>query len=91
MTLLFVQKEERPILPDRSANLTAVAVVPPFWLGDSQEIPKPVVRVQLVILVIPVAGAVPVIRASLCNHLNFGTSRTCEIRSGIISRHAEFF
>src|SRR5229473_1320788 len=91
MTLFFVQEEERPILPDRPANLAAVAVVPPLRLRNLQSIPNPVVGVQFVILVVPITRAVPVIGASLRNHLYFGPARTREISSGVIGCYAKLF
>ena len=76
MALFFVQEEESAVLPDRSADLPPVAVVPPFGVfnrstGSETIVSEPVVGIQFIILVVPVAGTVPTIRASFCNHLHF--------------------
>jgi len=72
MALLFVQEEESPVLPNGPADPTPVAVIPPFRIFNGPFVAEPVVGVQLVILVVPVTGAVPVIRAASRNHLHLG-------------------
>src|SRR5882757_2434056 len=96
MALFLMQEEKGSILPNRAANLAAETIIPPFWVFDLLTASKPVaaepvVGVQFIILVIPVAGAVPVIRSSFGDHLHFSAGRTGKIRSRVVGGHAKLF
>ncbi len=88
---LLEQEEEGAVLPNRPADLAASAVVAPFGIFDAPPIPKPIVGVHFVVLVIPIAAAVPTVGASDRHHLHLGAHRTGELHAGVVRLHAEFF
>src|SRR5438445_1300270 len=91
MTLFFVHEEESPVLPNRPADPTTIAIIPPFRIFNGPVVSEPVVGVQFVILVIPVTGAVPVIRAASRNHLHLGAKRPGKVHAGVVRLHPELF
>src|SRR6266853_3923862 len=99
MALLFMHKKESPVLPDRTTNSASIAVIAPFRIF-CKRLPgnavgttgaEPVVRVQLVVLVIPVTGTVPSVDAPPRDHLNLGTQRTGEVHSCVVRLHPKLF
>src|SRR5262249_18779912 len=93
-----MQEEEGAILPDGATNLAAISVISPFrilyrssgWIAKSI-VAEPFICIYFIVLVIPVARAMPLIGASFCNHLNFSASGTGEISSSVVGGDAEFF
>src|SRR5260370_19889609 len=98
-----MDEEECPVLPDRPSDPPTIAVIPPFGVFSKWRslpcnqvlvgsvVAKPVVRVQLIILVIPIAGAVPIVAAPARDHLDLGTKRPGEVHTGVVRLHPELF
>src|SRR6266571_4610924 len=91
MTLFFVHEEESLVLPNGPADAPTIAVIPPFRIFNGPFVAEPVVGVQLVILVIPVTGAVPLIGPASRNHLNLGAKRASKVHTGVVRLYPELF
>jgi len=90
MALLFVQEEESPVLPNGPADPTPVAVIPPFRIFNGPFVAEPVVGVQLVILVVPITGAVQSFvprRVTICT----GRQVTGKVHTAVVRLHPELF
>src|SRR5258708_973917 len=99
MTLLLMDKEEGPVLPDWASEPSAVTVIAPFRIlcrdlmckRVRALVAKPVVSVQLVILVVPVAGPMPIVATPARDHLNLGAKRSGKVHTGVVRLHPELF
>src|SRR5260370_40791521 len=98
-----MDEEECPVLADRPSDPPTIGVIPPFGVFSKWRslpcnqvlvgpvVARPVVRVQLIILAIPIAGAVPIVAAPARAHLDLGTKRPGAVHTGVVRLHPQLF
>src|SRR5216683_1209662 len=84
-----MEEEKGPVLPDRPADPPTIAVIAPFGVFDNSAIAEPIIRVQFIVLVIPIASAVPIVAAPPRDHLNLGAQRTGEVHTSVVRLDSE--
>src|ERR1051325_7369600 len=85
----MVAEEERMVLPDRTAQAVANAVVLQLSLASARAVVRPTVRVQVVILMVPITDAVKIIGASRADQRHLAAGRSAERRIGVGDRDAK--